>query len=171
VATSHSLELTPRDLFPELEGEFTGGLYVEYDQLLQTGSLRPYGVLVNSGHEFRARCHYHDKFGTFREPGFFQNTSPFEPGQECWMALANCQPRVYETQVNVKFGNRKLSTQLRVEPMAALWVKLESLFEELPGVPEADRSPGLFWLENPQHVMVYFFWFNRGPKTWMGQHH
>jgi bacterioferritin-associated ferredoxin len=90
VRDEQTLELSPADLFPEVKGDFTGGLYVDYQGLTQTGSLRPYGVMVSTVPDFRARCHYHDKFGLFRDPGFFQNTSPFEPGQKCWLALANC---------------------------------------------------------------------------------
>jgi bacterioferritin-associated ferredoxin len=165
-----SLELSPGDLFPDLAGEFTGGLYVEYDALAQTGSLRPYGVLVNTSNESRARCHYHDKYGFHPDPGYFQNSSPFEPGQTCWMALANCQAATYETEVHAKFGRRRFQAAMSVAPMASRWVKLESLFPDLD-LPAAERANGLFWLENPQHVMVYFFWFNERSRTWLGQHH
>jgi bacterioferritin-associated ferredoxin len=170
VATHQTLELTPRDLFPALDGDFTGGLYVDYDELVQTGSLRPYGVLVSTRPDVRARCHYHDKFGLFRDPGFFQNTSPFEPGQTCCMALSNCQPQPYETKAIVQIGGRRFSRQIQVGPMASLWVKFSDLFPDLD-VPPDERSPALFWLENPQHVMVYFFWFNEAASSWMGQHH
>jgi bacterioferritin-associated ferredoxin len=170
VADGESLELTPKNLFPDVRGDFVGGLYVDYDELAQTGSLRPYGVLVNTAADALARCHYHDKFGLFRDPGYFQNTSPFEPGQPCWMALSNCQPIAYETEVVAKFGARKFAASLRVPPMANRWIKLEELFPSLD-VPAAERAHGLFWLENPQHVMVYFFWFNERARTWMGQHH
>ena len=50
-------------------------------------------------------------------------------------------------------------------------VKLEDLFPELAEVPAEKRSPALFWLENPQHVMLYFYWFHEASRTWMGQHH
>lgn len=171
VADNQTLELSPADLFPEVTGDFTGGLYVDYDDLHQTGSLRPYGVMVNVSPEFRARCHFHDKFGLFRDPGFFQNTSPFEPGQECWMAVANCQPSAYQTDVFLKIGGQKLSAKLELGPMAATWVKLESLFPEVASISVEQRSPALFWLENPQHVMAYFFWYNAKSRAWMGQHH
>jgi hypothetical protein len=139
--------------------------------LVQSGSRRPYGVMVNTTPEFHARCHYHDKFGLFRDPGFFQNTSPFEPGPTCWMAIANCQPRDYETEAFLRVGNEKFSARLQLTPMAAKWLKLEELFPAIATLPPAQRSPALMWLENPQHVMVYFYWFNEASKTWMGQHH
>ena len=171
VADDQTLELSPSDLFPEVKGDFTGGLYVDYDGITQTGSLRPYGVMVSTTPDFRARCHYHDKFALFRDPGFFQNTSPFEPGQTCWMALANCQPLAYETDACVKVNGRKFTAKLSIRPMAATWLKLETLFPELAEVPAEKRSPALFWLENPQHIMLYFYWFNEASHTWMGQHH
>jgi len=171
ITDGQTLELTPADLFPTVTGEFTGGLYVDYESLVQTGSLRPYGVLLSTVPDFRARCHYHDKFGAFTDPGFFQNTSPFEPGQTCWMALANCQPLPYETTVFAKFGGRRIDTRLSVEPMGSRWLKLADLFPDLDTIPVAERSPALFALENPQHVMVYFYWFNEAARTWMGQHH
>jgi len=170
VKDGQTLELAPRDLFPELAGDFVGGLYVDYETLAQTGSLRPYGVLVSTTGEVRARCHYHDKFGLFAEPGFVQNSSAFEPGQTCWMALANCQPKAYQTAVHVKRGEEKYSAQLSVPAMGARWLRLADLFPSAQITAEKD-APGLFWLENPQHVMVYFFWMNETAKTWMGQHH
>ena len=171
VGDEQTLELSPAELFPEVKGDFTGGLYVDYQDLTQTGSLRPYGVMVSTIPDFRARCHYHDKFGLFREPGFFQNTSPFEPGQKCWMALANCQPLQYDTEVHAKVDGRKFTAKLSIPPMGAAWLKLEDLFPEVAQIPAEKRSPALFWLENPQHVMLYFYWFNEVSRTWMGQHH
>jgi bacterioferritin-associated ferredoxin len=166
-----TLELSPADLFPDVRGDFTGGLYVDYESLVQTGSLRPYGVMVSTSPDFRARCHYHDKFALFHDPGYFQNTSPFEPGQTCWMALANCQPLPYETDAFVKIGGEQLRAHLAVGPMSSVWLKLDDLFPDFAAVPADKRSPALFWLENPQHVMLYFFWFNAASGTWMGQHH
>lgn len=171
VADGATVELSPTDLFPEVKGDFVGGLYVEYDSLLQTGSLRPYGVMVSTSPAFRARCHYHDKFGLVNGPGFFQNTSPFEPGQDCWMAAANCQPLPYRSKVFLKMGITKFSADVELGPMAAAWLKLADLFPEVASVPVAERSPALLWLENPQHIMVYFYWFNAANATWMGQHH
>lgn len=170
VADGQSLELSAQDLFPELKGDFTGGLYVDYDELAQTGSLRPYGVMVNTAGDFGARCHYHDKFGLQPDPGYFQNAAPLEPGQDCWMALSNCQPLPYDSAMWLKAGGKKYSAPLHVAPMASLWVKLEDFFPELD-IPESQRSPALLWLDNPQHVMVYFFWYHRRDRTWMGQHH
>ncbi len=171
VADGQTLELSPTELFPEVKGDFTGGLYVDYADLTQTGSLRPYGVMVSTSPDFRARCHYHDKFGLFREPGFFQNTSAFEPGQKCWLALANCQPLQYDTEVHTKVNGQKFTEKLSIPPMGAAWVKLDDLFPEVAQIPAEKRSPSLLWLENPQHVMVYFYWFNEVSRTWMGQHH
>jgi len=164
-----SAELTLAEMFPDFRADFVGSLYIDFPNLAQTGSLRPYGILTSSSSP--ARCHYHDKFGYFDEPGYVQNTSPFEPGQTCWMAVSNCQDRAYESEVFLKIGGRKLSASLSLPAMASCWIKLEDLFgaENLPAAEE--RSPALFWLENPQHVMVYFFWFNESSNTWMGQHH
>lgn len=165
-----TVELSATDLFPDLQGDFIGGLYSEFQDLRQTGSVRPYGVLVNRDGQSKARCHYHDKFALFQDPGFFHNTSPFEPGQTCWMALSNCQPRPYRSEAAVQFGSRVFRTRLDLPPMANRWVRLEDLFPSLD-VPPAERSPGVFWLEDPQHIMVYFFWYNEGVHTWSGQHH
>ena len=87
------------------------------------------------------------------------------------MALANCQPLPYETDVCVKVDGRKFTAKLSVGAMASRWLKLEDLFPELAEVPTEKRSPALFWLENPQHVMLYFYWFHEASRTWMGQHH
>ncbi len=165
-----SIECTPADLFPGVTGEVVGAMYTDFDEVAQTGSLRPYGVLVNTTSPARARCHYHDKFALFTDPGFFQNTSPFEPGQTCWMSISNCQPRRYESDYQLQFGETTLSGKLALEPMASRWIKLADLFPALDPA-RADLSPGLFWLENPQHVMVYFFWHIEGPDVWMAQHH
>jgi bacterioferritin-associated ferredoxin len=165
-----SIECAPSDLFPGVRGEVIGAIYTDFDKVAQTGSLRPYGVLVNTTSAARARCHYHDKFALFTDPGFFQNTSPFEPGQTCWMSISNCQTKPYESDYHLQAGGKTLSGRLTLDPMASRWVKLADLF---PGLdPTAsDLSPGLFWLENPQHVMVYFFWHIEAPNIWMAQHH
>src|SRR5581483_2291626 len=122
-----TLECTPADLFPELDSDVVGAMYIDFDNVAQTGSLRPYGLLVNTDSTSRARCHYHDKFALFTDPGFFQNSSPFEPGQTCWMALSNCQPKVYESDYHVQFSGKKFSGHIRVEPMASRWVRLRDL--------------------------------------------
>ncbi len=165
-----SIECTPADLFPKVTGEVVGAMYTDFDEVAQTGSLRPYGVLVSTTSPARARCHYHDKFALFTDPGFFQNTSPFEPGQTCWMSISNCQAKRYESEYHLQCGETTLSGKLALDPMASRWVKLADLF---PGLDPAgtDLSPGLFWLENPQHVMVYFFWHIEASNVWMGQHH
>lgn len=171
VADGQSCEFTPEELFPEVRGDFVGGIYVDFQGISQTGSLRPYGVLVSTNPLVRARCHYHDKYALFKDPGFFQNTSPFEPGQTCWMAAANCQPTAYESAAHLKAGGHEMKADIRLGPMAATWVRLDELFPETRSMSAELLSPALFWLENPKHIMVYFFWQNTEAKTWMGQHH
>ncbi len=165
-----SIECAPADLFPGLSGDVVGAMYIDFEKVAQTGSLRPYGVLVNTASSARARCHYHDKFALVDDPGFFQNTSPFESGQTCWMSISNCQQRRYESDYHLQFAGTTLDGKITVEPMASRWVKLADLF---PGLDPArpDLSPGLFWLDNPQHVMVYFFWRIDASNVWMAQHH
>jgi bacterioferritin-associated ferredoxin len=165
-----SIECTPTDLFPGITADIVGAIYTDFDEVSQTGSLRPYGVLVNTTTPSRARCHYHDKFALFTDPGFFQNTSPFEPGQTCWMSISNCQPKPYESEYHLQAGGATYSGNLTLPPMASRWVELASLFPGLDAT-RADLSPGLFWLENPQHVMVYFFWHIQAANLWMAQHH
>lgn len=166
-----SRELSLAELFPDFHGDFVGSLYIDFPDLTQTGSLRPYGILTNTSSPAEARCHYHDKFGYFREPGYVQNTAPFEPGQKCWLAVSNCQDRAYESEVLLKAAGQKYAAKLSLPPMASKWIALEDLFGAGNLPPESQRSPALFWLENPQHVMVYFFWFNQSANSWMGQHH
>jgi bacterioferritin-associated ferredoxin len=167
---NRSIECTPADLFPEVKGDVIGAMYTDFDEVAQTGSLRPYGVLVNTTSPARARCHYHDKFALFTDPGFFQNTSPFEPGQECWMSISNCQAQAYESEYHLQAAGETWSGKLVLGPLESRWVKLAYLFPGLDAT-RADLTPGLFWLENPQHVMVYFFWHIAGPNVWMAQHH
>jgi bacterioferritin-associated ferredoxin len=167
-----SMEYTAAELFPEVTGDVVGAMYTDFYEVAQTGSLRPYGVLVNTTAAARARCHYHDKFALFTDPGFFQNTSPFERGQTCWMGISNCQGKRYESEYHLQVGQaggRMWSGRLALEPMASRWVRLGELFPEME--EGGELSPGLFWLENPQHVMVYFFWHIEGANVWMGQHH
>jgi len=164
-------EYTPAELFPEVTSPFTGGLYIEFPSLRQTGSLRPYGLLTSAEDGVRARCHYHDKFGLFLDPGYFMNTSPFEPGEQCWMGASNCQEKAYESVACAQFGSRVLRAPFKLPPMASRWLRVDSLFPELAEIPPAERSPAVFWLESPQHFMLYFFWFDENSRTWMGQHH
>lgn len=171
LANNASIEMTAGELFPEVKGDVVGAMYPEFENLVQTGSLRPYAVMINkTPRAGLARCHYHDKFALFTDPGFFQTNSPFEPGETCWMAISNCQTKRYESDYHLKYGDTILDGKLALEPMASRWVKLEELF---PGLDQKapELSPALFWLENPQHVMVYFFWRLEAGNVWMAQHH
>lgn len=161
-----TVSLSASDLFPELRGDFVGGLYVDFDQLRQTGSLRTYGIFTGPG----ARCHFHDKFGLADDPGFYLNVFPFEPGETCWFGLTNCQPRAYESDVHVETSQGVQKARLKVPAMGALWMKLADLFPGL-AVPPEGLSPAIVWLENPQHVMLYFFWQHTATGHWIAQHH
>lgn len=166
IRNNATLSLSADELFPEVTGDFIGGLYVDFDQLRQTGSLRTYGILEAPG----ARCHFHDKFGLRDDPGYYINPSPFEPGETCWLALANCQPRSYESDAFLSASEGVERARLEIGPMAARWMKLSDLFPGL-SVPPEGLSPALFWLENPQHVMLYFFWQHDRTGHWIAQHH
>ena len=162
---NETVTLTPGELFPAVRGDFFGGLYVDFVQLRQTGSLRTYGILEGPG----ARCHFHDKFGLRDDPGYYINAAPFQPGETCWMALANCQPRPYESDACLSVGGVVERVPLKIAPMAARWMKLADLFPDLTVPPEG--LPALFWLENPQHIMLYFFWQHDATGHWIAQHH
>ena len=170
IPNNTSIECAPADLFPGITGDVIGAIYTDFDNVAQTGSLRPYGVLVNTTSTARARCHYHDKFALFTDPGFFQNTSPFEPGQQCWMSISNCQPQPYESDYHLQAAGQTLSGHLSLAPMASRWIKLADLFPAHDSTRPV-LSPALFWLDNPQHVMVYFFWHIQASNLWMAQHH
>jgi len=82
----------------------------------------------------------------------------------------NCQGIPYLANAWLKAGGRKISAPLQVPAMASIWVEIGELFPGL-GLSNEERRGALFWLDNSQHVMVYFFWFHEEFRTWMAQHH
>lgn len=167
-----SREYPLSELFPQLQGDLVGGLYVDFHRLHLTGSLRPYAVLksVENGRATLSRSHYHDKYATFTDPGFFQTAYPCYPGQTCWVAIVNCQDREYQTAVSFKTASGRYDTHLKLGPMETLWQPILQFFPEIdPAVEKLD--PALFFLDNPQHVMVWFFWHSDLHQTWIANHH
>ena len=51
-------------------------------------------------------------------------------------------------------------------PMASRWLRVGDIFGRSEG-----EDPSLFYLENPQHVMVWFFWKHLATGAWIAQHH
>lgn len=174
-ATSETISLPARasheyslaELFPELRGDLIGATYIEFQRLHLTGSLRPYAVLKAPGH---SRSHYHDKYGMFTDPGYFQTAFPCFPGQTCWAAIVNCQDREYRSSVTFKTPDSRYETQLRLGPMEAVWQPVLQFFPEINLAAET-LDPALFFLDNPQHVMVWFFWQSDLHRTWIANHH
>jgi hypothetical protein len=172
LAAQASREYTLAELFPHLEGDLLGAIYVEYSKLHLTGSLRPYAVLLATGPERAAlsRSHYHDKYATFIDPGYFQTAFPCFPGQTCWVAIANCQAKEYASSVTLKTPTKRYETQLRLAPMETVWRPLLEFFPEVDPAAQ-DLDPALFFLDNPQHTMVWFFWQSDVHHTWIANHH
>jgi bacterioferritin-associated ferredoxin len=166
-----SCEYSLAELFPQLKGDLVGAIYVDYPKLHSTGSLRPYAVLIATGKERAtlSRSHYHDKYAMFDDPGYFQTAYPCFPGQTCWAAIVNCQDREYVSAVTLKTPTARYETQLRLGPMETVW---RPILEFFPGVDaEKALDPALFFLDNPQHTMVWFFWYSDLHHTWIANHH
>ncbi len=160
------------ELFPQLQGDLLGAIYVEYEKLHLTGSLRPYAVMLATGPERAAqsRSHYHDKYATFADPGYFQTAYPCFPGQTCWMAIVNCQDREYVSGMTLKTPDTRHETQFRLGPMETVWRPVLGFFPEVDAARQP-LDPALFFLDNPQHVMVWFFWQSDVHHTWIANHH
>jgi bacterioferritin-associated ferredoxin len=172
LAARASREYPLSELFPELQGDCIGAVYLEFPKLHLTGSLRPYAVLKSKGNSPAAlsRSHYHDKYATFTDPGYFQTAYPCFPGQTCWAAIVNCQDLEYATKVTFKTDTARYETDLRLGPMETVWKPILDFF---PGVDFTGQSldPALFFLDNPQHTMVWFFWHSDLHQTWIANHH
>lgn len=167
-----SREYSLTELFPQLQGNLVGGVYLDFQRLHLTGSLRPYAVLKSVENErgSLSRSHYHDKYATFTDPGFFQTAYPCFPGQTCWVAIVNCQDREYESAAVLKTMGSRYETRLELGPMETIWQPILKFFPEVnPAIENLD--PALFFLDNPQHVMVWFFWYSDLHHTWIANHH
>lgn len=171
---NHSREYALTEIHPGCPKEFVGAFDLEFYDLDMTGSLRPYAILeVNdpAATTTAARCHYHDKYATFIDPGFFQTAWPMHPGHECWVAVSNCQDISYRAQAVLQGSERTIKAPFALGPRASRWCLLADLFPEGELGDPADFEPGLFYLDNPQHVMVWFFWRHTTANVWIGNHH
>ena len=173
IPANHSREFSLSEVYPGCAAPFVGAFYVDFYDLDMTGALRPYAILekrdarVSAG----ARCHYHDKYATFIDPGFFQTTWPFYSDQECWLAVSNCQPVSYKAKAILKGATRSLSADFELPPFGSKWSRIADLFGSGELGDTSDFDPGLFYLDCAQHVMVCFFWRHLPSESWTGNHH
>jgi hypothetical protein len=152
---------------------FVGAFYIDFHDLDMTAALRPYAVLDkrNPKSEVAARCHYHDKYATFIDPGFFQTAWPFHQGLDCWLAVSNCQDAPYFAEAVLKGLHRTVKADFFLPPLCSKWTRIEDIFGSVKVGCKGDFEPGLFYLNSPQHVMVWFFWNHTRANTWVGNHH
>ncbi len=168
VPNNGSRELTIDEMFPGFRDDFTGSLYVDFPELFQTGSLRPYGILTANSNS-QARCHYHDKFGYFRETRLRAQHLALRARADDMVRRVEL-PESPVPYRGVPQGRRQKDFRaLRASADGQLLGEARGLFGA-KNIPEK-RSPALFWLESSQHVMAYFFWHNEASNTWTGQHH
>lgn len=173
LASNASRSYPLSEVYPECPQNFVGAFYLEFFNLEMTGSLRPYAVLEakRAAPSVGARCHYHDKYATFIDPGYFQTAWPFQPGQECWIAASNCQNLPYHANAVLKGGSREIKSAFSLPPFGSRWSRIGDLFDPNALGDPQDFEPGLFFLDCPQHIMIWFFWHNISTKTWIGNHH
>jgi bacterioferritin-associated ferredoxin len=171
LSSNHSGEYSLSHLFPSVRGDVIGAFYIDFFNLRMTNSLRPYGLLESDGKGGgAARCHYHDKYALFMDPGYFQTQWAFTAGQTCWMAVCNCQDIPYESAYFLRNSERLLSGHFSLPPKHSRWIRVSDLFSHEPFDPVEFRE-SLFYFENPQHVMMWFFWHAESANCWVGQHH
>ena len=172
VAANCSREISLLEIYPSCPESFHGAFYLDFYGLEMTSGLRPYAILdnIDPASPVGARSHYHDKYATFQDPGFFQTAWPFYPGQTCWVAVSNCQNRPYESEAVLKSAQREIRHPFSLGPMESVWGRVSDFFPQGVG-NERDFEPGLFYLENPQHVMVWFFWHHDVADSWIANHH
>lgn len=167
--SNHSGEYAVSSLFPGCPENFTGQFDVTFYDLSMTCALRPYAVLESRNPGIGARSHYHDKYATFVDPGYFQTAWPFYSGHTCWLAVSNCQDIPYSSEVVLRGKDQELRGTIHLPPRGSQWTSIKDFFPDATIRPE-DFEPGLFYLENPQHVMTWFFWHNTQADAWIGNH-
>ncbi len=112
------------------------------------------------------------KFPLHLNPPVFDAALKLRFASSCREALARAALAGDIGEPNRAWGKsergRKFTAKLALGPMCSAWLKLEDIFQNLPAV---GRLLALFWLGNPQHVMLCSCQFNSASRTWMGQHH
>lgn len=168
-----SLELSLAELFPNVRGDITGMMLIDYRLLRQVGSLRPYCVF-NFTHGVPARpgrWHYHDKYAAHDYNGHYHCNHPFPAGQECWMAISNPLARTYSSDVHLRLADgTTISRTVDVPPLGSMWVELRSFFGIQRPTVWSDAN-ALLWFEDKQRLMVWFAWKQLSDSRWIVQHH
>jgi len=168
-----SVELSLEDLFPDVRGDVTGMMIIDYRLLRQVGSLRPYCVF-NFSHGVparRGRWHYHDKYAAHDYNGHYHCNHPFQPKQECWMAISNPLASSYSSAVHLRLADgTTISRTVDVPPLGSMWVELRSFFG-LQRPSEWSDPNALIWFENKKRLMVWFAWKQLSDGRWIVQHH
>lgn len=171
--TDRSGEYWLHELFPSVEGDITGMMFVDYPALNQVGSLRPYCCFNfgRRGTEYRGRWHYHDKYGVHPYNGHFHCNHPLFPGQECWMAISNCTDHSYQSTACLRFSDGQIVRRpVELPAFGSLWVKVEDFFGAAAVAHRGDGN-SLLWLEDNSRLMVWFFWHKTADNLWLVQHH
>jgi bacterioferritin-associated ferredoxin len=172
--SSHSLrngasrDYTLERLFPErrIARPFVGCLYLEFRQLWELGSLRPYCLFRDR--EGSTLWHYHDKYRGNQNVGYYHASPIFLAGRRCWLMACNLMEQPYRSPAFLTVAGETARTEIEIPAMGTIWAPVESLFQT--DAPAEDLS-SVFWFENRDPIMVWFAWEKPGEGIWTVQHH
>lgn len=170
LARNASLALETRSLLPaQRRGHIQSGMLQVDFEGPQLGSSRAYL------HWYNDRCltSSHEKFGlTIPAVGGYWTVPNIQDSDEyrVHLAVTNLDGRPYTSTVILKDAEgRALETSVEVPPNGSRFLRLDRLFEE-PSAFLGSRPGVLYFGNNRQPAMYYYFVANQRLGTWRAQH-
>jgi hypothetical protein len=165
-----SLVLELGDLLPaDCRGAIQSGQVTIDFEGAQLGSARAYLHWYND----RSLTSSHEKFGlTTPAVGGYWTVPNVQDSDEygVFLAVANLDSRAYTSEVTLKDDEgHALSTQVELRPNGSRFLGLQELFHDAKGFLD-DRSGVLYFGNNRQPAMYYYFVHNQRLGTWRVQH-
>ncbi len=165
-----SLVLELRDLLPvPLRGRVSSGQVRIHFEGAELGSSRAYFHWYND----RSLTSSHEKFGLTipAVAGYWAvpNVQHSESYQTR-LAIVNLDESPYTSSITLKDADgRSAEAEVRLEPNGSRFAAIEDLFAD-PGTFLADRPGVLYFGNNRQPAMYYYFVANQRLGTWRAQH-
>jgi hypothetical protein len=170
LARNASLVLEVHDLLPAARrGHLQSGqVWIDFEGA-QLGSSRAYLHWYND----RSLTSSHEKFGlTIPAVGGFWTVPNVQDSEEyrVYLAVANLDAQPYGSEVTLKDDEgHELNAQLTLAPNGSRFVSLDGLFQNPRGFLH-DRPGVLYFGNNRQPAMYYYFVQNQRLGTWRAQH-
>ena len=170
IARNASIVLEVQDLLPrDRRGHLQSGqVWIDFEGA-QLGSSRAYLHWYND----RSLTSSHEKFGlTIPAVGGFWTVPNVQDSDDyrVFLAVANLDVQPYASEVTLKDDEgHELNAEVNLAPSGSRFVSLDGLFQNPRGFLH-DRPGVLYFGNNRQPAMYYYFIQNQRLGTWRAQH-